>query len=186
MYCPNCGSNNKADVRFCTRCGTNLGVVSEALSGKLPTKLPTRAVDNEHTAKLMRDYYRGRKDTITGATLILAGLLLMGILVGSGMNAVGAFFIIFWMFIWGAVSLAGGLGKWITSSAEMKPLGIGSQSQFQGAPVQPPIEPPANQREMPGFSTGPVDFPSVTEQTTRQLNERDYTANPKREPERNR
>jgi hypothetical protein len=190
MYCPSCGSNNVADVRFCTRCGTNLGVVSEALSGKLPTKLPTNlprgAVDNEHTTKLMRDYYRGRKDTITGATLILAGLLIMGILVGSGMNAVGAFFIIFWMFIWGAASLAGGLGKWIASSAEMKSLGIGSQSQFQSATVQPLIELPAKQREPPGFSTGPVDFPSVTEQTTRQLNERDYAANPKRGPERDR
>jgi hypothetical protein len=182
MYCPSCGSNNVADVRFCTRCGTNLGVVSEALTGKLPI----RAVDNEHTTKLMRDYYRGRKDTITGATLILAGLLIMGILVGSGMHAVGAFFIIFWMFIWGAASLAGGLGKWIASSAEMKSLGIGSQSQLQAAHVQPLIEPPANQRELPGFSTGPVAFPSVTEQTTRQLTDHDYAANPNRERERDR
>ena len=182
MYCPGCGSNNQPEVKFCTRCGTNLGVVSEALTGKLPI----RAVDNEHATKLMRDYYRGRKDTITGTTLILAGLLIMGILVGSGMNAVGAFFIIFWMFIWGAASLAGGLGKWIASSADMKALGIGSQGQSQGASVQPLIERPATQRESPGFSTGPVDFPSVTEQTTRQLNERDYAANPKREPERDR
>jgi len=182
MYCPNCGSNNQPEVKFCTRCGTNLGLVSEALTGRLPI----RAVDNEHTTKLMRDYYRGRKDTITGATLILAGLLIMGILVGSGMNAIGAFFIIFWMFIWGAASLAGGLGKWIASHAQMKALGIGSQSQFQGAAAQPLIEPRAKQREPPGFSTGPVDFPSVTEQTTRQLNEREYAANPRRESERER
>lgn len=180
MYCPSCGSDNKADMRFCTRCGTNLGVVSEALTGKLQT----RAADNEHTAKVMRDYYKGRKDTITGATLILAGLLIMAILVASGMKAVGAFFIIFWMFIWGAASLAGGLGKWIASSAQMKAFGIGSQSQFQGPSAPPLIEPPS--RQPLGFSTGPVDFPSVTEQTTRQLNERDYAANPKREPERDR
>jgi hypothetical protein len=179
MYCPGCGSNNQPEVKFCKRCGTNLGVVSEALTGNVPI----RAVDNEHTTKLMRDFYRGRKDTITGATLILAGLLIMGILVGSGMGAVGAFFIIFWMFIWGAASLAGGLGKWIASSTEMKALGLGSQSHFQGARVQPVIEPPATQREPPGFSTGVVDFPSVTEQTTRQLNERDYGAKPGRGPE---
>jgi hypothetical protein len=68
----------------------------------------------------------------------------------------------------------------------MKALGIGSQSQFQGTPGQPLLEHPATQREMPGYSTGPVDFPSVTEQTTRQLNERDYAANPKRAPEHDR
>lgn len=179
MYCPNCGSNNQPEVKFCTRCGTNLGVVSEALTGKLPT----RAADNEHTTKVMRDYYRGRKDTITGATLILAGLLIMAILVASGMKAVGAFFIIFWMFIWGAASLAGGLGKWIASSAQAKTFGIGSQSQFQGTLAQPPIEAPPQPREPPGFSTGPVGFPSVTEQTTRQLSERGFAANPGREPE---
>ena len=182
MYCPNCGSNNQPEVKFCTRCGTNLGVVSEALTGKLPI----RAVDNEHMTKLMRDYYRGRKDTITGATLILAGLLIMGILVGSGMNAVGAFFIIFWMFIWGAASLAGGLGKWIASSGEMKSLGIRTESQFQGIAAQPVIDHSATQREMPGYSTGPVNFPSVTEQTTRQLNERDYAANPRHASEHDR
>lgn len=182
MYCPGCGSNNKADVRYCTRCGTNLGVVSEALTGNLPTRL----LDDEHTAKLMRDYYKGRKDTITGATLILSGLLIMTILVASGMQAVGAFFVIFWMFIWGAASLAGGLGKWIASSAEMKSLGSGSQSQFQGGPSRPAIDAPAIQPDAAGFTTGPVDFPSVTEQTTRQLSERGYAANTKRETERDR
>ncbi len=182
MYCPTCGSSNQPEVKFCTRCGTNLGLVSEALTGKLPI----RAVDNEHTTKLMRDYYRGRKDTITGATLILAGLLIMAILVGSGMNAIGAFFIIFWMFIWGAASFAGGLGKWIASSAQMKASGIGSQSQFQGTSVHAVVEYPAKQPESPGFSTGPVDSPgSVTEQTTRQLDERSY-AQFEREPDRNR
>ena len=180
MYCPNCGSKNQPEVKFCTRCGINLGVVSEALTGKLAI----RAVDNENTTKLMRDYYKGRKDTITGATLIVAGLLIMAILVGSGMNAVGSFFIIFWMFIWGAASLAGGLGKWIASSAQMKAFGIGSQSQFQGTYAQPQIERPS--RQPLGFSTGPVDFPNVTEQTTRQLNERDYAANPRRAPEHDR
>jgi hypothetical protein len=178
MYCPNCGSNNQPEVKFCTRCGTNLGVVSEALTGKLPTQV----ADDEHNTKVMRDYYKGRKDTITGATLILAGLLIMAILVASGMEAVGAFFIIFWMFIWGAASLAGGLGKWMASSAQLKTFGTGSQSPFQGDVARPAIGAPTQAPEPVGFSTGPVAFPSVTEQTTRQLSERGYAANPGREP----
>ena len=173
MYCPSCGSNNQADVKFCTRCGTNLAVVSEALTGRLPAKT---SADDDHTAKLMRDYYRGRKDTITGTTLLLAGLLIMAILMGAGMNGIGAFFIIFWMLIWGAASLAGGLGKWIASSSEMKLLGIGSQSQLQGAPSLRVLSP--GERTDPqgsGYSTGPTELPaSVTEQTTRHLDERGY------------
>ena len=156
-------------------------MVSEALTGKLAGQ----AGVDDRVAKLMRDYYRGRRDTITGGVLIPAGILIMSIMVASGMNAIGAFFIIFWMFIWGAASLAGGLGKWIASSAEMKSLGIGSQSQFQGSTARPPAVPQPKPREQLGFSTGPVDFPgSATEHTTRELNERDYAARPKREPER--
>src|ERR1700716_359617 len=114
MYCPNCGSNNQAELKFCTRCGTNLGVVSEALNGKLAGQ----AGVDDRVAKVMRDYYRGRRDTITGGMLIPAGLLIMSIMVASGMNAIGAFFFVFWMFIWGASALASGLGKWIASRAE--------------------------------------------------------------------
>jgi hypothetical protein len=48
MYCPNCGSNNQAEIKFCTRCGTNLGVVSEVLSASQigqssPTTLLSRS-----------------------------------------------------------------------------------------------------------------------------------------------
>ena len=59
MYCPNCGSNNQAEVKFCTRCGTNLGVVSEAPTGKIAEK----PAAGDRMAKLTRDYYRGRRDT---------------------------------------------------------------------------------------------------------------------------
>jgi hypothetical protein len=169
MYCPNCGSNNQPEIKFCTRCGTNLGVVSEALTGKIAGKSDA----DDRMAKLMRDYYRGRRDTITGGVLIPAGLLIMAVMVAAGMNAIGAFFIVFWMFIWGAAALAGGLGKWIASSGELKSLGYGSQSQIQAAPF--PQAGPVNQAQLPppGYSTGPVGYPgSVTEQTTRQLDER--------------
>jgi zinc-ribbon domain len=173
MYCPNCGANNQAEVKFCTRCGTNLGVVSDALTGKIAE---TTAVD-DRVATLLKDYYEGRRGTITGAVLIPAGVLIMAILVAAGMHAIGAFFIICWMFFWGAAELAGGLGKWIASSGELKALGYGSRSQIQGAHAQ--NLPAVYQAELPpaGYSTGPVDAPgSVTEHTTRQLDERGYRA----------
>jgi hypothetical protein len=173
MYCPSCGSNNQLEVKYCTRCGTNLGVVSEALMGKLTGK--TGAEDR--IAKLLRDYYRGRRDTITGAVLIPAGLLVMSILWASGMHPIGAFFIICWMFFWGAAALAGGLGKWIASKDELKSLGHGFQSQFQGALPEQVVLASREELLPSGYSTGPVDAPgSVTEHTTRQLDERGYGA----------
>lgn len=33
MFCPNCGRDNARETRFCASCGTNLEVVSQALSG---------------------------------------------------------------------------------------------------------------------------------------------------------
>jgi len=173
MYCPTCGSNNLPDIKFCTRCGTNLGVVSDALTGK-----PAPKTADDRVAKLMRDYYRGRRDTITGIVLIPAALLVMSIMVATGLKPIAAFFIICWMFFWGAGALAGGLGKWIASKSELNALESGSQGQFQGVISQQNLAasrgeslPPSN------YSTGPVESPaSVTEHTTRQLDERGYAA----------
>ena len=36
MFCPKCGSNQGEGKKFCTVCGTNLLVVSQALTGQLP------------------------------------------------------------------------------------------------------------------------------------------------------
>lgn len=180
MYCPSCGSNNLPDIKFCTRCGTNLGVVSEALTGKLSGK----TVD-DRKARLLRDYYRGRRDTITGSVLIPAGLLVMAIMVAAGLKPIAAFFIICWMFFWGASALAGGLGKWIASQAELKSLGYGYQSQFEAtAPLRPLGSASQAQLPRPDFSTGTAGYPgSVTEQTTRQLDERGFSPPPEHDRE---
>src|SRR2546423_13513471 len=87
MYCPSCGSNNQAEVKFCTRCGTNLAVVSDALSllrlsnpqgqkgGTKPAlcsdALSGKAADpsplDERLVKLFKDYYRSRNSVIIGS-----------------------------------------------------------------------------------------------------------------------
>jgi hypothetical protein len=39
MFCPKCGSTQNDDLKFCKACGSNLGVVREALStGQAPSK----------------------------------------------------------------------------------------------------------------------------------------------------
>jgi hypothetical protein len=164
MYCPKCGSQNQDEIKFCTRCGTNLSVVTNALAGKSASQSPTE----DRAAKVIKDYYRGRRDAITGAVLIPTTLLIMGILWFAGMKPIGAFFIVCWMFFWAAGALAGGLGKWLAASDEIKRFGYTS---MPGAlpPVERPVVAPSP------HSTGPVNYPgSVTEQTTRALDERAY------------
>lgn len=38
MYCPQCGSQNNEQVKFCRTCGTNLGQVSQAITGQVKKK----------------------------------------------------------------------------------------------------------------------------------------------------
>lgn len=162
MYCPNCGSNNQPGTKFCARCGTNVTAVTDALAGKatVPNLIDERMI------KLIKEYHKGRRDAITGAVLIPAGMLIMSIMVAAGLNPIGAFFIICWMFFWGVSALASGVGKWVASSGEMKSLGFLSQTSAL---------PAAGNTSATGYSTGPIDYPaSVTEGTTRKLDEHIY------------
>jgi hypothetical protein len=177
MYCPGCGSSNQAEVKFCTRCGTNLGVVSDALSGKVGSA--TVQLD-ERRAKLIKDYYKGRRDAITGAVLLPAGVKAMLLLILFGLPPIGSFFIVSWIYFWGIAALAGGLGKWFASSGEMRALGYEVPKSRLWGRAQKMLAPSAADHSAESgvdYSTGPVSSPisipaSVTEQTTRTLEQK--------------
>lgn len=120
MYCPGCAHENPPDIKFCTRCGTNLGVVSEALGSKL---VGSNRVIDERVVEVIKDYYQGRRDTITGVVLLPAAVKAVSLLIMLGLPPVASFFIVSWMVFWGIAALAGGLGKWIAASGELKALG---------------------------------------------------------------
>jgi hypothetical protein len=175
MYCPNCGSNNQAEMKFCTHCGTNLGVVSEALSARAGSGVQL----DDRMVKVIKDYYKGRRDTITGLVLIPAAVKLIAMLALLGVRPISAFFIVSWMIFWGIAALAGGLGKWIGASGEMKALG----HEMPRSKLLVRAEKLLRRGSSTGdnYSTGPVSAPistpvsvplSVTEQTTRTLEER--------------
>lgn len=157
MFCPNCGWQNATGTRFCKQCGANLGAVSEALSGKLQQPATPDAM-----VKLIREFYSGRRKTVLGATLIVGGFMIMALLMFAGMPPMGAFWIVFWMYVWGIIEVAMGLSKWLGSSGEMRAMGYTSHPTMAAREAPPALE--------QGRSTGPVGFPaSVTEQTTRKL-----------------
>ena len=163
MYCPTCGSTNNEDLKFCTRCGTNLAAVTTALAGRLDDD--ARFAEAK---KLIKDYYKGRRDTITGLMLLPGALLLMALLTVLGMKPMVAFWVLCWMFFWGVCAIADGLGKWMASKNTMQMLGYQPpQKQLPPQSVEYTTAPKGE------YSTDPIRPPgSVTEHTTRQLEER--------------
>lgn len=173
MYCPNCGSNNQPDVSFCTRCGTSLTLVSDALAGKVATP----AQLDERTAALVRRYYAGRHKMLLGAGSLIAGVALSAILLMSGQWSW-----LFWVFLWALLGLFGygarnftrGWHQWSRSSIELKALGY--RLPASGAPhlaqkdASQLTAPAARIAALPQVdSSAAVPPASITEHTTRHL-----------------
>ena len=172
MYCPNCAHENQRDIKFCTRCGTNLAVVSEAL-GRKPAG-SSKGID-ERLPKVIKDYYRGRRDTITGMVLLPAAVKAIFLLQMFGLSPIASFFILSWMVFWGIAALAGGLGKWIAASGEMKALGYTPPSSKLWLRAQKLLS--STSTEEDARSTNElaerIEAPSsITEHTTRELEAR--------------
>jgi zinc-ribbon domain len=175
VYCPNCAHENQPEIKFCTRCGTNLAVVSEALGSKL---VASNKVIDERLAKVIKDYYHGRRDTITGVVLLPAAVKVVSLLILLGLSPVASFFIVSWMVFWGIAALAGGLGKWIAASGEMKALGYTPPPSKLWMRAQKLLS-SASTSEDAKHSTNKlaerIEIPaSVTEHTTRELEARGH------------
>jgi hypothetical protein len=63
MFCPTCGINNSDQTRFCRSCGADLGLIADALSGKL---LDLRVLEVEKVYQ---------KDLFHGAIFVLILIL---------------------------------------------------------------------------------------------------------------
>jgi len=172
VYCPSCGSNNQDEVKFCTRCGTNLEVVSNALRGRTTGGLET----DERRVTLLKDYYRSRRMMLIGgaafalALFKLAGPFLLGFpekMIPIVILSLLFLFLSLIAFVWGLV-------KWNNSSSEIKALGF-SPSKGKALPAAPgQLRLPADQSSTgkPVYATDPIALPSsVTEHTTHLLEE---------------
>lgn len=184
MYCPNCGSNNQAEIKFCTRCGTNLGVVSEALSGKPATQMPF----DERKVKLLKDYYISRRATLIGGVTLPIGLaLLMAMfMIGFPEKLIILALIGLGLTIYGASVGIWGIGHWMESSSEMKALGLSASQIEQSSPITTLLSRPEQVAPVTiaagQYSTDPINPGSIVEHTTRQLEEHAHQLNPESRP----
>jgi zinc ribbon protein len=175
MFCPKCGSKNKDEIKFCTRCGTNLAIVSDALNGKLAS------IDQheKRRVKLMKEYYDGRTSAVLGVPFLLIGAATLSFLMAKDlMDKFGAIGLVgLGCMIYGAIALVAGIGMWVQSSSEMKALGYQMPPRPLARPQQEQLAaPPAAFTDtVKVYATDPITAPaSVTEQTTRNLEEGAY------------
>lgn len=119
MFCPNCGSENQTEVKFCRRCGTSLGAISLLMSGVVEDQSPQRV------AELVKKYYAARHQIMLATLTIATGVALLAIIFGLGK------WVFFWIFLWVFMALFGtgvrqfnkGWGDWSDASSELKALG---------------------------------------------------------------
>jgi len=185
MYCPSCGSHNQDEVKFCTRCGTNLGVVSDALSGKLASHSPI----DERMVNLFKDYYSGRNSVIIGGVACAIALFkaVLFALISVPVKPDFLSTIAALLLAYGLIALIWGAGKWNNAASEIKAIerAASQDTSLRSSEDHPGLlsgEPA--RMGLRALSTDAMNSPgSVTEQTTRQLDERGYAKSPEREQE---
>ncbi len=71
MFCPKCGSNQGDGKKFCTVCGTNLLIVSQALTGQLAPPQP--AFHHLPPAAIFNREMERQKEMRSGITMAVLG-----------------------------------------------------------------------------------------------------------------
>lgn len=155
MYCPRCATQNTDDTKYCRSCGSNLSLVPQALTGQLPQQRSRR-----------RSRHRGND----GPPSLEGGITRVFMGVGFVLVAAGAFFFApsghLWWF-WMLIPAFAMLGKGVADI-------IGSWRSPQALPPisQTTLPPAGRTGELPQQNDAVFPPPSVTEQTTRQLDPR--------------
>lgn len=184
MYCPNCGSQNQDELKFCTRCGTNLAVVSEALTGKFEQETEI----DERLVKLLKNYYRGRRNLLLGLLLTAIGGMKLSLLSLFNVPDTLGFVILIAAFasilIFGLVWFMIGATKWNNSSSELKALGYDNPKDAAPKIKKPVAQLPdaSTVLSVKSYHTDSIPTPinmddsgnaptSITEHTTRNLEE---------------
>jgi hypothetical protein len=165
MYCPQCGSNQTEGKRFCTVCGTNLQIVTQALSGQLQPGYAAPPVPHPVEIERQRETAKGVKLAIIGGGFVL--FKLFGAIF-TGSSLVNPFSII------GVILLAIGVSKLVANRpaepAHAPPPHLTQPPHLAhlAQPVYSSVTTPAapNTGRLPAT---PQPAPSVTEDDTRHL-----------------
>lgn len=161
MFCPKCGIQNPETGKFCRSCGTDLGNVSDVLSGKLQI---AQTCTNR----------RGRPITLESAlTKLFMGIAFLVISIVLGISGMGRGWW-FWMLIPALMFIGSGIAQYIQIKsagpnnvrfASSDPNAISGGIPNAALPPQQTTYVPPESR----YRTGDLVPPSVTDGTTKHL-----------------
>jgi hypothetical protein len=174
MFCPKCGTQNPETGKFCRSCGTDLGTVSDALSGKSSNQAGGLGLIDPIQPIQLRNH-RGRPINWEGAIgkifMGMAFLIVSIILFFTGRAAS-------WWF-WMLIPAFGMLGSGLAQYVQLKKIEQRQNPSLTSQPGQNTISSPQNSA-LPAqqteyiapdshYKTGDLVPPSVTDRTTRHL-----------------
>ena len=169
MYCPNCAAQIEETQKYCRSCGTDVGLVSQALKGQLPSKGAV-GIHRGHSGRLRE---RRREDkrppSIEGAVssfFIGIGFVFVSF-AARGFAPAGEIWW-FWLLIPAFAHMGTGIGQFLKLREQRRQR---QGSQFDSMPSQPTFTSPTTR--MPEISaqttSDPPSSSSVTEHTTKHL-----------------
>lgn len=151
MYCPKCSTQNIDSAKYCRKCGANLSLVPQALTGNLPN---AKAENLDRRGRPRREPSIGR-----GVTRVFMGVAFLLVAAGILFSGRGTGGSGLWMLIPAFLFLGRGIGELVTVlNAERSARQIAQPPYAQNTSPLPP---------RPVFD--PLAPPSVTEETTRHL-----------------
>ena len=161
MFCPKCGIQNPESGKFCRSCGTDLGNVSDVLTGKIK-------IDRGCTNS------KGKPITLESAvTKFFMGIAFLVVAIVLGFSGKGGGWW-FWMLIPALMFIGSGAAQYIQlrSSERVAGVGFGSTDQNSLSGTVPVALPPNRTNFVSPesrYSTGDLVPPSVTDTTTKHL-----------------
>lgn len=159
MFCPKCGTQNPETGKFCRSCGTDLGNVSDALSGKMPQPLIDRRGRPLSLERSITKFFMGIAFLVISIILAVTGA-------GRGWW--------YWMMIPAFMFIGSGIAQYIQlrSSQGSHRVIAPDQNVLSGSSQNAAVLPPAQTNFVSPesrFKTGDLVPPSVTDGTTRHL-----------------
>lgn len=165
MFCPKCATPNADDARFCRSCGTDIGLVPQALSGALSERLAAAEDDTRYSRRRRRHRRDGPPSIERAVRSFFMGLAFIFIAFAIRTWAPAGNVWWFWMFIPAASMLADGIGTYARLAKEERKRELPTY-----APPYTAVPPPRHASALPSRDTGEMlPPPSVTEGTTRHL-----------------
>jgi hypothetical protein len=165
MYCPKCGTPNTDNASFCRGCGTNLSLVPQALTGRLPEAVQP-PLPEEMGSRARRRHRRHKPPTLDSAIkTFFMGLAFIFVALAAKTYAPAGHLWWFWMLIPAFTMLGGGVAEYARLKESRKTQAFGQPNYTPTA-----VAPPPHANELPPRSATDYYPPaSVTENTTQLL-----------------